>query len=67
MATLSLNPQVTLYAYRCEMEWALRMSLSSHPELAINSARLALSLALTLRRPDLAFEANEVLCALESC
>lgn len=61
MATL--NASLYALTYQCEMEWSIFMLADGHPYLAYKSAQLALSMAIHLRRPDLAYAANELMCA----
>lgn len=52
-----------MLAFRCEFDLALTYSMR-RPRLAIRCAVAALRAAIGLKRPDLAYSANELLASL---
>lgn len=58
MATLTLSAQ---FVYDCELDLAFTY-LGTNNDLSAQCATSALSAAIKMGRPDLAYQANEVLC-----
>lgn len=52
-----------MLAFHCEIDLALTYALR-RPRLALRCAFAALRAAIGIKRPDLAYRANELICAL---